>query len=252
MLHDGKVALITGAASGIGRAAALAFAREGAKVAVVDINAEGGEETASAIRAVGREAIFVRADMLEPSDIAQSVAATINAFGRLDSAVNNAGHRGGSTTAVACDETEWDMVMGINVKAVWLCMKYQIPEMLKVGGGAIVNVSSGLGNFAAPNSAAYATSKHAVVGLTRSAAVDFGPHNIRVNALHPGATITPMLTPAAQGASVSLDLMAKRIPLRRLGRPEDQGEAAMWLCSDAAAFISGAGLIIDGGLSVLR
>ncbi|WP_129778391.1 glucose 1-dehydrogenase [Peristeroidobacter soli] len=252
MLFRDKVALVTGGASGIGRATALAFAREGARVVVADIAEAGGRETVKAIGEQGGEALFQRADMLKPADIREMVAATVARFGRLDCAFNNAGHRGGSTNVVDCTEQEWDMVLGLNLKAIWLCMKYQIPEMLKVGGGAIVNTSSGLGNFAAPLTASYSTSKHAVIGLTRSAAVDFGPKNIRINALLPGATDTPMLAPAAQGSNLKLQDMANRIPLRRLGTAEDQAEAVIWLCSERAAFTHGLSLICDGGLSVLR
>lgn len=252
MLFENKVALVTGGASGIGRATALAFAREGAKVAVVDIAEDGGRETAKQIADRGGEAIFVHADMLKHDDIRAMVATTVGRFGRLDCAFNNAGHRGGSTNVVDCTEQEWDLVLGLNLKAIWLCMKYQIPQLLKAGGGAIVNTSSGLGNFAAPLTASYTSSKHGVVGLTRSAAVDFGPKNIRVNALLPGATDTPMLAPAAQGSNLKLQDMANRIPLRRLGTSEDQAEAVIWLCSERAAFTNGLSLICDGGLSVLR
>jgi NAD(P)-dependent dehydrogenase (short-subunit alcohol dehydrogenase family) len=252
MLFDGKVALVTGGSSGIGRAASLAFAREGARVVVADVAEDGGRETVNAITKAGGEACFVRADMLSHDDIKRMVATTVKEFGRLDAAFNNAGHRGGSSNVVDCTEEEWDMVLGLNLKAVWLCMKYEIPEMLKAGGGAIVNTSSGLGNFAAPLTASYTTSKHAVVGLTRSAAIDFGPNNIRVNALLPGATDTPMLAPAGQGSNLKLEAMTQRIPLRRLGLAQDQAEAVVWLCSSRSAFVSGLSLISDGGLSVLR
>lgn len=252
LLLEGKVALVTGGASGIGRAAAIAFAREGARVAVADVAEQGGRETVEIIAGRGGEAMFVHADMLKHDDIRRMVADTEARFGRLDCAFNNAGHRGGSTNVVDCTEQEWDLVVGLNLKAVWLCMKHEIPVMLKNGGGAIVNTSSGLGNFAAPLTASYATSKHGVVGLTRSAAVDFGPQNIRVNALLPGATDTPMLAPAARGSNLNLQDMTRRIPLRRLGTPEDQAEAVVWLCSDRSAFTTGLSLICDGGTTVLR
>jgi NAD(P)-dependent dehydrogenase (short-subunit alcohol dehydrogenase family) len=252
MLFAGKVALVTGGASGIGRATAIAFAREGARVMIADIAEEGGRETLQIITARGGETEFIRADMLCHDDIRRMVASTVARFGRLDCAFNNAGHRGGSTNVVDCSEQEWDLVLGLNLKAVWLCMKYEIPELLKNGGGAIVNTSSGLGNFAAPLTAAYTTSKHGVVGLTRSAAVDYGPKNIRINALLPGATDTPMLAPAAQGSNLRIQDMTQRIPLRRLGTPEDQAEAVLWLCSEHSAFVTGLSLISDGGLSVLR
>jgi NAD(P)-dependent dehydrogenase (short-subunit alcohol dehydrogenase family) len=201
----GKVALVTGGASGIGRAAALAFAREGAKVVVADIAEAAGRSTVTEITRGGGEARFALTNVLDPKDIKAMVAVAVSEFGRLDFAFNNAGDRGGSTNVVDCTEQEWDHVMNLNLKSVWWCMKYEIPAMPKGGGGAIVNTSSGLGNFAGPNMASYTTSKHAVIGLTRSAAVDFGPLNIRVNALLPGATDTPMLAPAGHGPNPRLD-----------------------------------------------
>lgn len=252
MSFEGKSVLVTGAASGIGRAAALAFAREGGRVAVADVAETGGRETAALIKEAGGDAHFIRVDMRSHDAIRAMVSETVARFGGLDAAFNNAGRGPNGTTVVECDEDHWDDLMAINVKAVWLCMKYEIPEMLKRGGGAIVNTSSGLGNFASPRTAAYVTSKHAVVGLSRSAAIDFGPQNIRVNVLFPGATDTPMLAPAAQGSNARIETMKERIPLRRIGLPEDQAEAAVWLCSDAAAFVNGASLVVDGGLSSLR
>jgi NAD(P)-dependent dehydrogenase (short-subunit alcohol dehydrogenase family) len=194
----------------------------------------------------------VQTDLLRHDDIKAMVAATILEFGRLDVAFNNAGRRGGSTNVVDCTEEEWDQVLGLNLKAVWLCMKYEIPEILKVGGGSIVNTSSGLGSFAAPLMASYTASKHAVIGLTRSAAVDFGPQGIRVNALVPGTTDTPMLSPPGSESKAWLAGMLQRTPLKRLGLAEEQAEAVVWLCSDRAGYVSGLSLVSDGGMSVLR
>jgi len=250
MLHEGKVALVTGGATGIGRAAAIAFAREGARVAVADIAAEAAAETVATIIANGGEALFVQADMLDPNAIKRMVDTTVQHFGGLDVALNNAGHGGRSTNIVECEMDEWDLVMSLNLKAVWLCMKYEIPEMLKRGSGAIVNTASGMANFAGPRFASYATSKSGVLGLTRSAAVDFGPQGIRVNALLPGATDTAMLRASMKTAPTSS--ATGRIPLRRFGTPEEQAEAAVWLCSERAGFISGASLVADGGTTALR
>jgi len=252
MLHEGKVALVTGGASGIGRAAAIAFAREGARVSVADIAVDGAMETVDLIRAAGGEAVFVQADMLSPTDIERMVEATAKIFGRLDVAFNNAGHRGGGTTVVECELEEWDLVMGLNLKSVWLCMKYEIPQMLKGGGGAIVNTASGMANFAGPCFASYATAKAGVLGLTRSAAIDFGPSGIRVNALLPGATDTPMLRAVLGDDSSPSPASKMRIPLRRYSAAEEQAEAAVWLASEKASFITGASLISDGGASALR
>jgi NAD(P)-dependent dehydrogenase (short-subunit alcohol dehydrogenase family) len=251
MLHDGKVALVTGGASGIGRATAIVFAREGARVAVADIAAEGAEETVAMIAANGGEATFVHADMLDPASIRNMVSQTVDRFGGLDVAFNNAGHGGGRTDVVDCDEAEWDLVMNLNLRAVWLCMKYEIPEMLKRGGGAIVNTASGMANFAGPKMATYTISKTAVLGLTRSAAVDFGPMGIRVNALLPGATETQMLQAAMKGAGQSSG-SADRIPLRRVSGPEEQAEAAVWLASERASFVTGLPMVVDGGVTALR
>jgi NAD(P)-dependent dehydrogenase (short-subunit alcohol dehydrogenase family) len=252
MLFQNRVALVTGGASGIGRATALAFAREGASVAVADINEEGGRETIERIRNEGGTAEFFYADMLRTEDIRQLVQRTMAKFARLDAAFNNAAHNGRSTDLVECTEDEWDFVLNLNLKAVWLCMKYEIPEMLKVGGGAIVNTSSGAGNFASPKLSSYTTSKHGVIGLSRSAAVDFGPQNIRVNVLLPGATDTPMLDRFTRGSVAAVDAMRDRIPLRRIGTAEEQADAVVWLCSDRSSFVSGLSLVVDGGLSARR
>ncbi|RJG03102.1 SDR family NAD(P)-dependent oxidoreductase [Noviherbaspirillum sedimenti] len=245
-----KVAFVTGGGSGIGRAACLIFAREGAKVAVVDFSEEAGRETVCLITAEGGDAIFVKANIRSEAEIANAVASTVTAFGGLDCAFNNAGHRGLETDVVQCTDEEWDMMMETNVTSIRRCMKYQIPAMLKRGGGAIVNTSSGAGLFARQHMVAYTTSKHAVVGITKSAAIDFGPLSIRVNALHPGATITPMLMSAAPDRDLSP--IAAKIPLRRLGTAEEQADAAVWLCSARAGFVNGASIVIDGGVAAQR
>lgn len=252
LLHEGKTALVTGGATGIGRAAAIAFAREGASVAVADIACEKARETVSLINAMGGESVFVEADLLDRASIRAMVCTTVEQFGGLDIAFNNAGHRGGATNLVDCPEEEWDLVMSINLKAVWLCMKYEIPEMLKRGGGAIVNTASGMANFAGPNFATYTTSKTALLGLTRSAAVDFGPAGIRVNALQPGATETPMLHATLQNEASRNAASLARIPMRRYSQPEEQAEAAVWLASERASYVNGACIVSDGGVTALR
>lgn len=252
LLFMDKVALVTGAGSGIGRAACLSFARKGARVAVSDYREDIGLETVALIRADGGDAAFFPADMRSMLEIDAMIESATSHFGRLDCAFNNAGHPGMGTDTVACSEDEWDMIMTVNVKAVWRCMQRQIPHMLKAGGGAIVNTSSGLGLQAATNSVAYVTSKHAVVGLTRSAALDYAPHNIRVNVLHPGPTETPTLAQAAANRGASSQDLAPGVPMKRLGTPEDQGDAAVYLCSDQAAFITGASLVVDGGVTIRR
>lgn len=247
-----KVALVTGAGSGIGRAACLAFARQGARVAVSDFRADIGQETVELIREQGGDAAFFIADMRSMPEIDRMVERAATHFRRLDYAFNNAGHPGMGTDVVACSEEEWDMVMTVNVKAVWRCMQRQIPHMLKVGGGAIVNTSSGLGLQAATNTVSYVTSKHAVVGLTRSVALDYAPHNIRANVLHPGPTETPTLALAAANRGAVPQDLAPGVPMKRLGTAEEQADAAVYLCSDGAAFITGSSLVVDGGVTIRR
>lgn len=250
MLKD-KVALVTGGASGIGEAAALIFAREGAKVVIADRDAEKGEAVAARIVQGGGDALFILADMLVEADIVAMVDKTVAHFGGLDMAVNNAGTPGRYSTATSCDISEWDHVTDLNMRSVWLSMKYEIPAMLARGGGAIVNTASRAGDSASPNMFTYVGTKHAVVGMSKSAAIDFAKQNIRVNALLPGFTDTPMLQVAAKGADLpGLDEVAKAmVPMGRLGLAEEQGEAAVWLCSPRASYITGTALIVDGGMS---
>jgi NAD(P)-dependent dehydrogenase (short-subunit alcohol dehydrogenase family) len=245
----GKVAVVTGAASGLGRASACAFAREGASVLVADINEQGGTETVDLIHRAGGEAFFVRTDLREPRDIESMVEAAASRYGKLDIAHNNAGILGHSSDVVECSEEEWQLVLATNLTSVWRCLKHEIPHMKK-NGGAIVNTSSIGGRFAAPNSSAYISAKHGVIGLTRSAALDFGPYGIRVNALLPGAINTPMLGPAAEGALMPLQSMIQRIPLRRISEPREQADAVLWLCSGEASFVTGIALVVDGGITM--
>jgi NAD(P)-dependent dehydrogenase (short-subunit alcohol dehydrogenase family) len=244
---SGKVALVTGASSGIGRASALTFTREGATVVVADVTVEGGEETAHLITNAGGKAIFVRADVAKVGDVEALIHQTVAAYGRLDCAHNNAGIAGKSQTIVDTTEENWDRIMNINLKGVWLCMKYQIPQMLKQGGGAIVNTASDAGLIGVKRTGAYVASKHGVVGLTKTAALEYAKAGIRVNAVCPGPIDTPMLQKGATRVPQIIEKMVEAQPNKRLGKPEEIAEAAVWLCSDRASFVTGLAMSVDGG-----
>jgi NAD(P)-dependent dehydrogenase (short-subunit alcohol dehydrogenase family) len=244
---NGRVALITGASAGMGRAAALAFARASARVAVADVNAPEGEETARLIANAGGHAFFVRTDVANAAAVAAAVAATIATFGRLDFAFNNAGINEEYGPLTDCTEEQWDRILSVNLKGVFLCMREEIPEMLRVGGGAIVNNASIVGLSGSRGTPAYVASKHGVVGLTRAAARDYGTSGIRVNAVCPGAIHTPMYV-RREGTDPAHDAqIAAANPLNRLGQPEEVASAVLWLCSAAAAFVTGHTLVVDGG-----
>ena len=242
----GKVALVTGGSSGIGRATALAFAQAGAQVVVANVQVEGGEETVRLIQAAGGDAIFVKTDVSQAADVEALVNRTVATYGRLDCAFNNAGIKGIIGTTVDCTEENWDRTLAINLKGVWLGMKYELLHMLKQGSGAIVNTSSvgGLVGFA--GLPAYIASKHGVVGLTKAAALEFAKTGIRINAVCPGYTQTPLLGPV-DATPEGLAAMAAFEPVGRLGQPEDIAAAVLWLCSDAASFITGVAMPVDGG-----
>ena len=243
----GKAALVTGGASGIGRAAALAFARGGASVVVADVDEAGGEETARLIVNLDERAAFVKTDVRDAADVATMVAVAVSAFGRLDFALNNAGVLGSGAAMIDFTEDDWDDVMGVNLKGVWLCMKHEIPAMLQTGGGAIVNTSSVAGLVGSQHSPAYAASKHGVVGLTKTAALQYAPHNVRVNCVCPAAVYSPMLeTLVTRNPQVGERLLASQ-PNGRFASPEEVAEVVVWLCSDAASFVTGAALPVDGG-----
>jgi NAD(P)-dependent dehydrogenase (short-subunit alcohol dehydrogenase family) len=246
---DGAVALVTGGAAGIGKAAALAFARYGAKVALCDLKAERGEEVAHAIERGGGQAIFVRADVSRAAEVDAVVRATVQAFGRLDYAFNNAGIEGQLANTAECSEENFDRTIAINLKGLWLCLRREIQEMLAQGGtGAIVNMSSVAGLVGFENLPAYVASKHGVIGLTKSAALECATKGIRVNAVCPGVIHTEMIDrvtgrdPAIEQQFVNME------PMGRMGTPEEIAEAAVWLCSPAASFVTGQALAIDGGL----
>ncbi len=243
-LVEGKVALVTGGGSGIGRQACLVFSREGAQVVVCDVALEGGEETVGQIKQAGGQAMFIQADVAQAAEVEAVVAKTVETYGRLDCAYNNAGIAGRTARVADDSEQNWDRVLSINLKGVWLCLKYEIAHMLKQGGGAIVNTASDAGLIGLRRAGAYVASKHGVVGLTKTAALEYATSNIRVNAVCPGPIDTPML----RGASARvIDAMAAAQPNGRLGQPREIAEAAVWLCSEAASFVTGHPMPVDGG-----
>lgn len=242
----GKYSLITGGASGIGRATALAFAREGAKVAVADINYAGAAEVAAEIVKGGGEAFPIRVDVSNGEAVRAMVTAVVDRFGRLDCAFNNAGVLGDHGPTAVCSEDNWHRVLAVNLTGVFLCMKYEIPVMLKQGGGVIVNTSSAAGLIGWGYRPAYAASKHGVTGLTLSAALEYAAAGIRINAVCPGVIATPMAA-AASDAEAEARRSALH-PMGRLGRAEEVAAAVVWLCSDEASFVTGHALAVDGGL----
>jgi NAD(P)-dependent dehydrogenase (short-subunit alcohol dehydrogenase family) len=246
-LLDGKVALVTGGARGIGRKTAQIFAREGARVVVVDIVAEGGEETAREIKENGGDAFFVKCDVTEAVEVEAAIRKTVHTYGQLDCAFNNAGVAIPGTTA-ECSEEDWDRVLDVNLKGVWLCMKYEISQMLTQGRGAIVNTSSAGGLIGTPGIAAYTASKHGVVGLTRTAALELVTAGIRVNAVCPGSVPTPMLDPVVNHPEMKVMLESKH-PMGRFGTTEEIAEAVVWLCSDRASYVTGVAFPVDGGVT---
>ena len=245
---DNKIALVTGAGSGIGRATALVFAREGAKVVVSDIAVEGGEETVRQIEAAGGEAVFVKADVSKAADVEALVTRTVETYGRLDCAFNNAGIEGGVKPTIDCTEEEFDRTIAVNLTGVWLCMKYEIQHMLSQGGGAIVNTASVAGLIGFPGLPDYVASKHGVLGLTKTAALEYAKSGIRVNAVCPGVIQTPMVERGAQLSPGFDEIAVSMEPVGRFGQPAEIGEAVVWLCSDAASFVTGHPMTVDGGL----
>lgn len=246
----GKVAFVTGAANGIGRAAALAFAREGASVVAADVSENGNKETARMVEELGGSALAVKCDVTRNEDIQQALKATIEKFGRLDFAFNNAGIEYAIKPVAEVTDTEWDRIMDIDLRGVFLCMKHQIPLMLTQGGGAIINNSSGAGVRGFKGGAAYVAAKHGVIGLTKAAALDYAASNIRINAVCPGIIDTPMMDRFSGGTPEGRQAVIAQEPVGRMGRPEEIGAAVVWLCSDAAAFVVGHAMVIDGGQTV--
>lgn len=245
---DGKVAIVTGGASGIGRASAELLASRGARVVVADLDDAQGAATVAGINALEGEAVFVRGDVTDPEAVNAVVRVAMERFGRLDVALNNAGTTG--TNAPLADQTltDWQRTIAINLTGVFLSMQAEIPAMLQSGGGAIVNTSSAAGLIGFANLPAYVASKHGVVGLTKSIALEFAQRNIRVNAICPASIRTPMLEGFVGGDAKALERMGRIQPIGRLGTPEEVAEAAAWLCSDAASYVTGHALAVDGGV----
>jgi NAD(P)-dependent dehydrogenase (short-subunit alcohol dehydrogenase family) len=248
---NGRVALVTGAGSGIGRASAIAFARAGARVVVGDLDEAGGNETVELIEQEGGAASFRRADVTKAGDVEGLVAHAVSTFGRLDCAHNNAGITGPGGSVADYSEDDWNRVLAINLTSVFLSMKFELPPMVAQGSGAIVNTASGAGLVGFPGLPAYVASKHGVVGLTKAAAMEYVKAGVRINAICPGSTRTPMLEAFMGGDPKIERMMASAAPIARLGRPEEIAEAVVWLCSDAASFVVGQALAVDGG-AVMR
>lgn len=251
----GKVALVTGGSSGIGRATALAFARSGAKVVVANRRHEAGEETVSMIRQIGGEATFVKTDVSKASEVEELVKVAVQTYGRLDCAVNNAGTDEGFGPRLAdLTEQDFDYQIGVNLKGVWLCMKYELLQMAKQNSGAIVNMSSLNGLGGAAHASLYSTAKHGVMGLTKSAALEYAGQNIRINAIAAGAFDTPMLDRVFERASPGNPkkmeaIYSSMVAMRRIGKPEEVAQAVLWLCSDSSSYVTGTSMVVDGGLS---
>lgn len=242
-----KVAFITGAASGIGRAAALAFAAEGARVVILDRSADALKAVEASVKDAGGEVLAIACDVSSPDQVEGAVRQIVDRFGRLDIAFNNAGVENKAAPVHEIDLAEWDRILNINLRGTFLCMKHELAQMVKQGGGVVVNTSSGAGIRGVAGGAAYAASKHAIIGLTRSAALDYARQNIRVNAVLPGNIETPMMDRFTGGdIQKAIDLE----PVGRLGKPEEIAEAVLWMASDLGGFVTGAATVIDGGWSL--
>lgn len=248
---ENKVVLVTGAASGIGRATAIAFAKEGAKVVVADVSIKGCEETVMQIKAVGGEAIAVKCDVTVADEVENLVALTIKTYEGLHFAINNAGVEGVHAGTIGHTEEMWDKIMNVNLKGVWLCMKYELMEMQKQQSGAIVNVSSAAGLIASAGTIAYTASKHGVIGLTKASALEYAGQNIRINAVCPGFIRTTMLQKLLEENPGVEEQLAAREPIKRIAEPSEVAYSILGLCSDASSFITGVSLQVDGGLTLL-
>ena len=248
MMMDRKVAIVTGGNSGIGRATAIALAREGAKVTVAARRPSEGEETVRLVKEAGSDAIFVKTDVAIESDVRSLVEKTVDTYGKLDYAVNNAGIGEKMTPLVEQTSEKFDQIMNTNVRGVWLSMKYEIPMLIKNGGGAIVNTSSGAGLVGFPQMPIYIASKHAVLGLTKSAALEYAKSGIRINAIALGGVETDMLMQTVGDDHQFLETFRSMHPIGRIGRPEEIANTIVWLLSDKASFVLGHTLLVDGGI----
>jgi NAD(P)-dependent dehydrogenase (short-subunit alcohol dehydrogenase family) len=244
----GKVVLVTGGATGIGRAAAVAFARAGARVAIADVDDAQVEHTAHLVGAEGERALTIHADVSDATEVDRMVAQTVERFGRLDCAFNNAGISGALAAHAESTFENWERVIAVNLTGVWACMRAELRQMLaQGGGGSIVNTASVMGHVGSPLTPAYTASKHGVMGLTKSAAIAYAASGIRVNAVCPGYIDTPMIARAFEGRPEVRQMVIAQHPVGRLGNPEEIAEAVVWLCSEAASFVNGHGMAVDGG-----
>ncbi|MES3100923.1 SDR family NAD(P)-dependent oxidoreductase [Sphingomonas faeni] len=242
-----KVAFVTGAASGIGRATAVAFATEGARVAILDLTEEALLETADAVRNAGAQVLVMACDVSKPEQVAAAIGRVVETFGRLDIAFNNAGVENKAAPVAEIELAEWDRIIDINLRGTFLCMKHELAQMVRQGSGVIINTSSGAGVRGVAGGASYAASKHAIIGLTKSAALDYAKQNIRVNAILPGNIETPMMDRFTGGdIQKAIDLE----PVGRLGKPEEIADAVLWMSADLGGFVTGAAISVDGGWSL--
>jgi NAD(P)-dependent dehydrogenase (short-subunit alcohol dehydrogenase family) len=244
---SGKVAFVTGAASGIGRATAIAFATEGARLAILDRAEDALSDTANAVRKAGGEVLVLACDVSRPEQVEAAIGRVVESFGRLDIAFNNAGVENKAAPVHEIELAEWDRILDINLRGTFVCMKHELAQMVRQGGGVIVNTSSGAGVRGVAGGASYAASKHALVGLTKSAALDYAKQKIRVNAILPGNIETPMMDRFTDGdIQKAIDLE----PVGRLGKPEEIADAVLWMSADLGAFVTGAAISVDGGWSL--
>lgn len=244
---DGKVALVTGAGRGLGRSCAQAFAREGAKVVVATLTRENGDETVRLIRDAGGEAVCVAGDVGDSSDVQRMVRTAVEDYGGLDCAINNAICSIGARPLAEISEDDWHRALAVNLTGVFLCMKYEISAMLERGGGAIVNIGSGNEHTALPGHSWYLAAKQGIYGMTKVAALDYGRRGIRVNAVAPGPMWTPMLRQAAASESSHVDRLTSRVPVGRIGEPQEVADIAVWLCTSGASYVMGHTMSVDGG-----
>ena len=252
ILHE-KIALVTGGGSGIGRATCIALANEGASIAIADINSKNGTATLNHLTDMGVKALYIESDMSSANSVKEMINITIQKLGRLDCAVNNAGIQGELALTSECSEENWDRIMSINLTGVWLCMKHELTHMLKHESGTIVNVASNFGLVGSPNMPAYSASKHGVLGLTKTAALEYAQDGIRINAVCPGPVNTPLVDTLLEEqpgqADIIMESITQRLPMKRLGKPEEIGVAIAWLCSDQSSFATGMVMPIDGGFT---
>lgn len=242
-----KVIIVTGGSAGIGRATVKCFADDGAKVVIADVLSAQGEDLAQSINAAGGSALFVKCDVAKEEDVINVVEAAVKKFGRIDYAFNNAGVEGQPAPTDECSNENWERTINVNLRGVWWCMKYEIRQMLKQGGGSIVNCSSIAGMVGLEGIPAYVASKHAVIGLTKTAALENAKKRIRVNAVCPGVIRTAMIDRFTKGESQAMNALTEDEPVGRLGKPEEIASAVKWLCSEGSAFVTGHALVVDGG-----